>query len=129
MNGYSVEGFGHVGITVRDLARSRAFYEQHFGFTVVWEYERGGEHLLFMGNRGCVVEFLQSQTDEPPQDGPLNHLSIRVSDVYIAKRELEQSGVVFETEVLHDPHLYPNGELFAMFRGPDNERLQIEQIL
>ncbi|MDD7645694.1 MAG: hypothetical protein PUJ35_00430 [Ruminococcus bromii] len=30
---------------------------------------------------------------------------------------------------VQDPDLYPRGEKFAMFRGPDNERLQLEQIL
>jgi len=43
--------------------------------------------------------------------------------------ELKSKGIVFELEITLDPNLYPNGEKFAIFRGPDGERIQLEQIL
>ena len=41
---------------------------------------------------------------------------------------LKEKGIEFQSEE-YDPLLYPNGERNAIFRGPDDERLQIEQIL
>ena len=122
-----VLGFGHVGVQVQDLERSRRFSGELLGFEVVWEYAHTDYHMLFMGKNGCVVELMEGEGKLP--DGALNHLSILVDDVEKGKAELEARGVSFETDILLDPDLYPRGEKFAMFRGPDNERLQLEQIL
>ena len=122
-----VFGFGHVGVQVQDLERSRRFSGELLGFEVVWEYAHTDYHMLFMGKNGCVVELMEGEGKLP--DGALNHLSILVDDVEKGKAELEARGVSFETDILLDPDLYPRGEKFAMFRGPDNERLQLEQIL
>ena len=45
-----------------------------------------------------------------------------------AMAALKEKGIEFQSEE-YDPLLYPNGERNAIFRGPDDERLQIEQIL
>lgn len=127
MDTFKVLGFGHVGFSVLDVEKSRRFYEEMLDFKVVWEYHNENRDLLFMGNNSCVVEFMK--TKEPLVDGPINHLSILVDDVQSAKADLESKGIVFETELLLDVNLYPNGEKFAIFRGPDGERIQLEQIL
>lgn len=124
---FHVMGLGHVGIHVRDLERSKAFYRDMLGFHVVWEFSSDDNQLLFMGNGSCTIEIMR--TDDPLADGHINHLSLLVGDVKLAKAELEEKGVRFETDIIFDKDLYPRGELFAMFRGPDEERLQIEQIL
>ena len=85
------------------------------------------------GANVALVDLQESVHDVAPVSythlGPLNHLSILVDDVERAKAELESKGVKFETELLLDADLYPRGEKFAIFRGQDNERLQLEQIL
>jgi lactoylglutathione lyase len=127
MKSCSVLGIGHVGISVKDKQVSKKFYTEVLGFEVAWEYHSDTKDLLFLKNGNCVIELLQ--TDEPLEDGQLNHLSILVDDVDRAYAELKEKGVQFETDIKLDAYLYPNGERYAMFRGPDNERLQIEQIL
>lgn len=127
MEDFRVLGFGHVGIEVTDLARSRAFYRDMLGFEVVWEYVNPDYHMLFMGKNGCVVELMYG--GKPRGDGQVNHLSVLVDDVEAARNALLAKGVEFETDILLDADLYPQGEKFAMFRGPDGERLQLEQIL
>ena len=127
MESIQVKGFGHVGIQVTDLARSRQFYRDMLGFEVVWEYENPDYHMLFMGKNGCIVELMYN--GKPVGDGQINHLSMLVEDVESARALLLSKGAEFETDILLDKDLYPNGEKFAMFRGPDGERLQLEQIL
>ena len=127
MEDFRVLGFGHVGIEVTDLERSRMFYRDMLGFEVVWEYVNPDYHMLFMGKNGCVVELMYG--GKPRGDGQVNHLSILVDDVEAARDALLAKGVAFETDILLDADLYPRGEKFTMFRGPDGERLQLEQIL
>ena len=93
-----VLGFGHVGVQVQDLERSRRFYGELLGFEVVWEYAHTDYHMLFMGKNGCVVELMEGEGKLP--DGALNHLSILVDDVEKGKAELEARGVSFETDIL-----------------------------
>ena len=128
-NNFHVMALGHVGLHVSDLDRSKAFYRDILGFHVVWETIcENGYHLLFMGNGSCVIELMP--TDEKLEDGHLDHLTLLVSNLDNARKELEEIGMVFETETYNDDReLYQNGERNLIFRGPDNERLQIEQIM
>ena len=124
---FNVLGFGHVGLRVRDIERSRRFYRDMLAFETVWEYHLESGDLLFMGNHSCIMEFMQAK--EPLDDGAIDHLSILVDDIETAVANLRGKGVLFEMEITLDPDLYPYGEKFAIFRGPDGERIQLEQIL
>ena len=128
---YRVLGLGHVSIVVSDMDRSVAFYRDRLGFRVEWVVKNDRDYWTFMSNNSCIIELMQGDAASR-RDGHVNHLSLLVGDVREAKKELEENGVVFEEEskdLILDAELYPRGELFAMFRGPDGERLQIEQIL
>src|SRR6185312_8974833 len=99
MGSFRVLGFGHVGLSVRSIEKSREFYSEMLGFETVWEHydEEGRRDLLFIGNGSCVIEFLDAARE--PVDGPngpINHLSIRVDDVQAAVAELMSSGIMFE---------------------------------
>ena len=126
---FHVLALGHVGLHVSDLERSKAFYRDILGFHVVWEkITESGYHLLFMGNGSCVIELMP--TDEKLEDGHFDHLTVWVSNLENAQKELIRKGIVFETDVPNnDWQLYQNGEHNLLFRGPDNERLQLEQIM
>lgn len=131
MKNFKTLGFGHIGISVKNKEKSRNFYENMLGFGLVWEYQNeDGGNLLFIGKGSCVIELLDSKIDlVDGLNGPLNHLSILVDDIEEAVSELKDKGVKFEMQITLDPKLYSKGEKFAIFRGPDGERIQLEQIL
>ena len=108
------------------MYKKEAYYAQNIpGFRVEWETIcENGYHLLFMDNGSCVIELMP--IDEKPEDGHRDHLTLLVSNL----EELEELGIEFESESFNDDwSLYQNGERNLIFRGPDNERLQIEQIM
>jgi len=126
---FRIMGLGHVCIVVSDMQRSVAFYRDMLGFHWEWEVHNEKDHWVFMSNHACIIELMEGDAASR-QDGHVNHLSLLVGNVEEARAELEAKGVEFEDEeISFDPELYPRGERFAMFRGPDGERLQIEQIL
>ena len=126
---FRIMGLGHVSIVVSDMERSVAFYRDMLGFRVEWEVHNEKDHWVFMSNNSCIIELMEGDPASR-KDGHVNHLSLLVGNAQIAKDELEAKGIVFESKkLIFDAELYPKGELFAMFRGPDGERLQIEQIL
>ncbi|WP_438349417.1 VOC family protein [Paenibacillus sp. FA6] len=133
MDSLTYLGFGHTGMFIKDIVESKKFYMESLGFAVVSEYVgEDGTKMCFINNGNCtieLIEFTDPTIGRDRKDGIIDHLSIRVEDVGMAKTYLESKGVTFETEILLDEKLYDHGEKFAMFRGPSGERLQIEQIL
>lgn len=93
--------FNHIGLCVRDLARSRTFYEEALGFRFWWEFDApeeatrtllglsgpAGLHACYLVRDGLVLELLHfSDGEHPPArrrsfDEPgLTHLSVAVED-------------------------------------------------
>ena len=126
-------GLGHVAIYVKDWKRSQTFYKEKLGFEDLWHTEHdNGTTLHFMKKCGVTIELVQRGGGRKQRDGiegTINHLCLQVHDIEKAKAALEAEGCVFINEIDHDKGLYPNGEKNVIFLGPDDERLQLEQIL
>ncbi len=120
-------GVGHTGFSVKNMEESKKFYTEILGFEVICKEDDASN--CFLKNGEGTIELIVFDGAQHREDGLLDHLSILVEDVKQAKKELEEKGVQFETDILFDKDLYERGEYFAMFRGPSGERLQIEQIL
>jgi catechol 2,3-dioxygenase-like lactoylglutathione lyase family enzyme len=120
---------GHIGLNVTDLAQSRAFYEDVFGFTTVGQSEEAGRRYAFLGDKKSLVLTLWEQGSaafDRTRSG-LHHLSFQVDgidDVKAAEAKLRARGVRFA----HDG-IVPHGEGMQsggiFFEDPDGIRLEI----
>ena len=119
----------HVAIICSDYARSKAFYVDTLGFSVireVWREDRGD--WLTMLQSGEVVLELFTKPDAParptqPEALGLRHLAFRVEDVELAVDWLNARGI--ETEpVRTDPY---NGGRFTFFHDPDGLPLEVHE--
>jgi catechol 2,3-dioxygenase-like lactoylglutathione lyase family enzyme len=143
---FTVQGVHHVGITVRDIERSFAWYSRMFGLEpgpvnhgAGPELERGvqvpGAELSFAMIRiGNVnVEFLQYHQPEGRDWDRTNgdvgsaHICLEVDDMAAAYAELEGRGAVFNGPpvTLTDGDLA--GSQWAYLRDPDGIQLEIWQ--
>ncbi|MDZ4770168.1 MAG: VOC family protein [Chloroflexota bacterium] len=120
---------GHVGINVRDLARSLAFYQDVFGLQMVGEGTEPDRRFAFLGDGQGVTVTLWQQSDSAfaPRSAGLHHLAFQVANVEAIQavyEKLKAKNVRF----LHDGivgHAEGAASGGIYFEDPDGVRLEI----
>lgn len=134
----NLQGLQHVGIPVRDLERSKAFYAR-LGFVEVMRTDlpRASEaiRVAMMQHEKLTLELYQLTQEERQEisqraDGHIDHLAMDVMDIEKAYTEICAAGL----EVLEDgaPVYLPfwdHGVKYFTVRGPDGEKVEFNQIL
>ena len=119
----------HIAIICSDYQRSREFYVEKLGFSVireVWREEK--QDYLTMLQNGNVVLELFTKSDAParptqPEALGLRHLAFHVENAEEAAAWLNARGV--ETEPIRtDP---VNGGRMTFFRDPDDLPLELHE--
>jgi lactoylglutathione lyase len=127
-------GLAHVGIFVKDIEVSKKFYCDVLDFTIDHEnslYEGSNViKLAFISSGTCLIELVQLPAINDRTDGPIDHLAFCVKDIEKVKATLESRGVRFETEeITFAPHFFDKGDRWIFFKGPDGEKLEINEVL
>jgi catechol 2,3-dioxygenase-like lactoylglutathione lyase family enzyme len=123
----------HVGIVVRDLDASIAWYVEHLGFERSYGYNFPGVKAAFIRRGDLRLEFFESDGARPmaaererPETnltlGGINHFAIAVDDLDDAVSDLGARGVEIASCPMDVPE--SGGERYAFIR--DNERMLIE---
>ena len=119
-------------LVVSDMERSRSFYRDVLGATVVREYGGTSSVLNFQGNwillvtGGGPTKDKPDVTFAPPADpNTVSHqFTIRVPDCEAAYQILKSRGAEFLT-----PPVDRGGEIRCFFRDPDGHLLEISQVV
>ena len=116
----------HVAITVKDLARSIAFY-QKLGFAVIRQSENPTQRMVFVGNGLAELELFglkdEAAKEVPPLQNDevgLKHIAFHVDDLEGVVDALKQKGITFTTEIRRSG---PRASIF--FTDPDGTILQL----
>ena len=114
----------HVGIRVRDLEKSREFYESALGFREVRAVDLGETRLAFLEAEGTTIELVEKIHAPYPEGAPGSiHLAFEVPDVASEIRRLQACGINLESKA---PIAFQGGFIF-FFKGPDGEVLELCQ--
>ena len=126
-----ISGINHVGLRIRDLARSRAFYAV-LGFEFIVG-PIGPEPVAVMVHpSGVNLNFILNASDDASADNILmdvsakhtgyTHIALEISDRESVKQQLTKAGVsITETVEL------PDGAVFFFIRDPDGNVIEFHQ--
>lgn len=127
-----MKGYAHVGLYIKDVERSKKYYEEILGFTCVSEFTNDfGDQLAFMKSENMILELIQHKVWMDRKDGLFDHIAMQVDDIEAVSAHLKTKGVEFEDEIYFETRIshFKNGVKYQAFRGPDGEHLEIYQVL
>jgi catechol 2,3-dioxygenase-like lactoylglutathione lyase family enzyme len=137
MEAINITGIQHIGIPVTNITNSQEFYKR-LGFANVMEAgfdEKGERGTCVMMQRGnMIIELYQlpeSGLDaiRSRKNGHIDHIAFDVPDIDAAFATIKQAGFnVIEPEPVF-LQFWANGCKYFNITGPDNERLEFNQIL
>lgn len=136
----------HVGITVRDLEASLAWYERMFGLKPEFVAHGSGPELsaavgvpqaelrfAFLRFGSCVVELLhyandrEETFDRSNADVGSTHICIDVPDIHRSYEDLRAKGAEFLAPPLHIEDGPLEGCWFVYFKDPNGVTLELFQ--
>ncbi len=126
-----VVGLAHIGVMVKDIEASKAFYTEKLGFKVDDQNDLGPTSLCFLSNGTCLIELVCSEKSRSmvPGENPLvDHICMEVSGIEELVDSLKQQGIEFESEVNTNARIR-GGVKNVFFHGPDNERIEFFEYL
>ena len=117
-------GVEHIGIKALDMKKALQFYTEILGFKFLYRIKPGDVELAFLELGGTVVELVEIVDGQQFEDGVVNHLALRVSDIFKAIEHLKAQQVELSSS---EPMALGEGRYNFFFRGPSGEKLELYQ--
>ena len=118
-------GLWHLALRVKDLERSRAFYETLFGMKVVWAPDPDNLYLSSGRDNLALHQIARAEVDSYQAQGQLlDHLGMMVDSPDTVDRlfgQVEQNGV----PIVHRPKQHRDGSYSFYVADPDGNTVQV----
>jgi len=130
-----INGLAHIGLFITDIEKSKKFYTEVLEFETIYECaldepDGTSTKIAFMKNGDLTIELVQVANPSKRADGWIDHIALRVENIEAVRETLLSRGVKFETDdITFAPGVFPNGSKWILFRGPDNEHLEITEVM
>jgi len=116
-------GMRHVALKVRDIQRSKAFYQEIFGMDVVWEPDPQNVYLS-SGTDNLALHELPKGVDSLAAVQQLDHLGFVIESIDRV-RDLEQEFRSRGVKILHPFKLHRDGSASFYCTDPDGIVIQM----
>lgn len=119
----------HVGVMVRDIERSIAFYQEIVGMKLIDKFTHSDGHMvlafLSFGSHGeTELELIQGYNDNLPEEGKVHHFAVTVENI---QEEFERIKGLDVRLIDEEITILPNGYRYFFFHGPDGEWVEFFQ--
>ena len=118
-----LKGMRHIALKVKNIGRSKAFYQELLGMEIVWEPDPKNLYL----SSGCdnlALHELTQETDPLPSGQQLDHFGFVVESVERV-RELEQELHARGVKIVHPFKIHRDGSASFYCSDPDGIVIQM----
>lgn len=127
----------HIGIPVTDIQRSEAFYNSlgfHKATESDFDHKDKKGKMVMMKLKDIIIELYEFPIDDLNEirnrkDGHIDHVTFDVSDIDKAFSELKKAHFAIVEEKSVFLPFWEKGCKYFNILGPDNERLEFNQLL
>ncbi len=118
----------HIGIAYSDRDKTISFYKR-FGFELL--DDNVDSSILSLRYKNIIMKFFPVSEAEMAQlgDGYIDHVAFDVKDVDSAYNEVKSARIMVIEEAPVELPFWDKGIKYFNFRGPGNEKLELEQRL
>ncbi|BCB06024.1 VOC family protein [Bacillus sp. KH172YL63] len=111
----------HIGMNVKSLEQSKAFYQTYFGFEEEMYLEWGCESILFLKKEDFRLELIEEAGEERGTGRTFVHIALSVENLEYELEVLKSKGLL----PVEGPLLLENGWKVAFFFGPEGEIIEL----
>jgi len=118
-----LKGMRHIALNVKDMKRSKAFYQEILGMEVVWEPDPKNVYLS-SGNDNLALHELAQGSDFSSSGQHLDHLGFVIESterVHELEKEFRARGV----KIVHPFKIHRDGSASFYCADPDGVVIQI----
>ena len=125
----AVKKIEHVGVMVKDIDASIAFYKKVLGMELLGTLDHPNPNikLAFLGfpdAKETELELIQGYNDQLPQEGKVHHIAFAVDNIEEEAQRVKQLEVTFIDKEITT---LPNGSRYIYFYGLDGEWIELFQ--
>ncbi|WP_407313389.1 VOC family protein [Desulfosporosinus sp. SB140] len=117
-------GVEHIGIKALNMEKALSFYREVLGFKLMHRIKPGDVELAFLELGGTVVELVEVIDGRRFENGIINHLALRVTDIFKAIEYLQTHQVEMSSL---EPMSLGEGRHNFFFSGPSGEKIELYQ--
>lgn len=122
-----VTGIQHLGIPVKDMGETLAFYEE-LGFEKAFSTVNNGSQVVFVRQKNLVIELYEEKIIAG-KPGAIDHVALDVTDIEHTFQLVKILGYpVLDSEIQFLP-FWSHGVKFFTIMGPNGEKVEFSQML